>query len=95
MLKRDVFVLLQSYTNFPVIEFNSPRPDPAPPTARSADIGTLRLFFEIDGSKKTVVQDYTDQTILSGLASLGGLWTTANVVMTVLFGGSLLFFALG
>ncbi|KAJ7186399.1 hypothetical protein C8R46DRAFT_1272884 [Mycena filopes] len=40
-------------------------------------------------------QDYTDATLVDGLSSMGGLWTTLDALFTLFFGASVLYFAFG
>ncbi|KAF7352131.1 Short-chain dehydrogenase/reductase family protein [Mycena venus] len=69
--------------------------DPFPPN-NGSDMVSLRLRLRDDfpGASK-MVQDYTDVSVLSGLAALGGLWTFTNGVFALLFGANLLYFLFG
>ncbi|KAH8813904.1 hypothetical protein DL96DRAFT_1561285 [Flagelloscypha sp. PMI_526] len=44
---------------------------------------------------ETGVREYTDNTVLDALASIGGLWTFGNGFFALVFGGSLLYFLIG
>jgi hypothetical protein len=41
-----------------------------------------------------LVQEYTDASVLDGLATFGGFWTFVNGVFAMVFGANLLYFLL-
>jgi hypothetical protein len=69
---------------------------------RSTNISTLRVFLQdnnflgdprlrdVGWGGWSVIQDYTDKSVLNGYASVGGLWTFLSGIFTIVFGSSLL-----
>ncbi|KAJ7741405.1 hypothetical protein DFH07DRAFT_837924 [Mycena maculata] len=71
--------------------------DPQP--RNGMDIAMLRLIPRTDLGftsllPSRVVEDFTNASILGGLAQLGGFWTTANGAFAMFFGANLLYFLL-
>jgi hypothetical protein len=65
--------------------------DPAPPNV--TDTVTLRLRIRKDGLGVTrVVEDFTDASVLAGLATLGGFWTFTDGAFAIIFGANILYF---
>ncbi|KAJ7796673.1 hypothetical protein B0H14DRAFT_2619651 [Mycena olivaceomarginata] len=53
----------------------------------------LRMRNDLDwNSVPEIVQDYSDASVLNGLATLGGFWTFVNGVFVMFFGADLLYF---
>jgi hypothetical protein len=50
----------------------------------------MRLFQHYDPSDWVIVQDRREYSILMVLSSLGGMWTVANGIFALIFGGSML-----
>ncbi|KAJ7883257.1 hypothetical protein B0H13DRAFT_2046994 [Mycena leptocephala] len=100
--QRDLFSknaqdLLGITTPFRSIYLNSVllvQPDPFP-----LDLGPneaslrLRMRNDIVGPVE-LVQEYTDASVLDGLATFGGFWTFVNGVFAMVFGANLLYFLL-
>ncbi|KAJ7883259.1 hypothetical protein B0H13DRAFT_2046999 [Mycena leptocephala] len=100
--QRDVFSknaqdLLGITTPFRSINLTSVllvQPDPFP-----LDLGPneaslrLRMRNDIVGPVE-LVQEYTDASVLDGLATFGGFWTFVNGVFAMVFGANLLYFLL-
>ncbi|KAF7352134.1 Short-chain dehydrogenase/reductase family protein [Mycena venus] len=69
--------------------------DPYPPN-NGSDMMSIRLRLRDDFSgASSKVQDYTNVSVLTGLAALGGLWTFTNGVFALLFGANLVYFLFG
>jgi hypothetical protein len=61
-----------------------------------SDTASLRLRPRIDFYSSTnVVQDYTDASILNGIATFGGFWTFTDGAFAILFGANILYFLYG
>jgi len=69
------------------------QPDPFPPNLGSS-VTSLRLRMRDDiGPYPTeIVQDYTDASVVNGLATFGGFWTFVNGVFSLVFGANILYF---
>ncbi|KAJ6489403.1 hypothetical protein DFH09DRAFT_1105429 [Mycena vulgaris] len=65
-------------------------PDPSPLIPRIDNTATLRLYMASDGSDWHMFSDGRQNSVLSGLIALGGLWTPVNGAITVIFGMSML-----
>ncbi|KAJ7711344.1 hypothetical protein B0H14DRAFT_3021088 [Mycena olivaceomarginata] len=65
--------------------------DPSPPDSA---LTTLRLHMREDLglSPAEIVQDYTDASILNGIATFGGFWTFVNGAFAMVFGANVLYF---
>ncbi|KAJ7435978.1 hypothetical protein B0H11DRAFT_2366060 [Mycena galericulata] len=64
-------------------------------TSNSTDTVTLRLRPRQDiptWIPTRVVKDFTDASVLSGLATLGGFWTFTNGAFAMLFGANIIYF---
>jgi hypothetical protein len=69
--------------------------DKMPPNFGS-DTVSLRLRPRTDFYSSTnVVQDYTDASILNGIATFGGFWTFMDSAFAILFGANILYFLCG
>lgn len=64
-------------------------PDPLRP-ANDNDIGTLRVAFDLDLSDHILVEEYLENSVLSGFASIGGLWAFITGVFAAIFGTSIM-----
>ncbi|KAF7360459.1 Short-chain dehydrogenase/reductase family protein [Mycena venus] len=64
---------------------------PSPP---DLELTTLRLHMreDIGLSPAEIVQDYTDASVLNGIANFGGFWTFVNGAFAMVFGANLLYF---
>ncbi|KAJ7435979.1 hypothetical protein B0H11DRAFT_666974 [Mycena galericulata] len=58
----------------------------------STDTVTLRLRPRQDIGTTRILKDFTDASVLSGLATLGGFWTFTNGAFTMFFGANLMYF---
>ncbi|KAF8173428.1 hypothetical protein K438DRAFT_2051565 [Mycena galopus ATCC 62051] len=66
--------------------------DPSPP---NADTVSLRLRPRLDVMAPThIVQDDTDASVLTGVATFGGFWTFVNGTFALFFGANILYFLL-
>ncbi|KAF7348979.1 hypothetical protein MVEN_01418900 [Mycena venus] len=65
-------------------------PDPSPLIPRIDNTATLRLYMGTDLSEWNMFSDGRQNSVLSGLIALGGLWTPVNGAITVIFGMSML-----
>jgi hypothetical protein len=70
------------------------QPDPFPPDKLGPNAASLRLFMRDDmqGNPAEIVQDYTNASVLNGLATFGGFWTFVNGAFAMVFGANLLYF---
>ncbi|KAJ7712245.1 hypothetical protein B0H14DRAFT_3638401 [Mycena olivaceomarginata] len=69
--------------------------DKIPPNFGS-DTASLRLRPRTDFYSSTnIVQDYTDASILNGIATFGGFWTFTDGTFAILFGANILYFLYG
>jgi hypothetical protein len=57
-------------------------------------VATLTLFQHRTTAKR-ILQDTTDATALSGIATFSGFWTFFNGVFVMFFGGSVIYFMFG
>ncbi|KAJ7107951.1 hypothetical protein C8R44DRAFT_885333 [Mycena epipterygia] len=68
--------------------------DPSPPDS-GANTASLRLRLRNDVLDPTrIVQDYTDISVLTGVATFGGFWTFVNGTFALFFGANMLYFLL-
>ncbi|KAF7325313.1 Short-chain dehydrogenase/reductase family protein [Mycena venus] len=65
--------------------------DPSPP---DLELTTLRLYMreDIGVLPAEIVQDYSDASVLNGIATFGGFWTFVNGAFAMIFGANLLYF---
>jgi len=54
------------------------------------EYATLRISPVIDMRYKRTVQEYKENSVLSGVASIGGLWTFLGGLFAILFGSSII-----
>ncbi|KAF5315339.1 hypothetical protein D9619_007482 [Psilocybe cf. subviscida] len=54
------------------------------------DVSTLRLFLQDNWSETRIIQDYRENSVIVGLANVGGLWTTFSGIFAIFFGASML-----
>jgi hypothetical protein len=70
-------------------------PDPSTVVPRVNNTATLRLTIDDLFGSLTVTTESRQQSALSGVANIGGLWTFLNGIFALLFGSSLLFILFG
>ena len=71
-------------------------PDPSLNIPRDNNTATLRLYIQPDFSDRRLSIDYREKSPLAGIvAALGGFWTVANGIFTIIFGTTLSWFLLG
>ena len=70
--------------------FPDPRAGVSPLIPQSPNTSTFRVFVQDDPSEWITVSDQSDESVLSGLSRVGGLWAFLSGVFTVIFGTSLL-----
>lgn len=70
-------------------------PDPNPPFPNDKNVATLRIQQQPDSRYYMVEQDYLEDSVLGGMATMGGLWTIFDGFFAMLFGGGLLLAAVG
>ncbi|KAF7360455.1 hypothetical protein MVEN_00775900 [Mycena venus] len=65
--------------------------DPSPP---DLNLTSLRLHMREDmgADPAEILQDYSDASVLNGLATFGGFWTFVNGAFAMVFGANLLYF---
>ncbi|PPQ96986.1 hypothetical protein CVT26_006412, partial [Gymnopilus dilepis] len=61
----------------------------------SPEISTFRISFQTDISEMRLLKDSRSQTVIGGVAQVGGLWTSLSGIFAVIFGCSLLGILLG
>lgn len=70
-------------------------PNPSPLTLE-ANISSLRLFPLLDNDTYyRMIQDSKENSVLSGFALMGGLWTFLNGIFAIIFGSTLLLVLFG
>ncbi|KAJ7107958.1 hypothetical protein C8R44DRAFT_885339 [Mycena epipterygia] len=70
------------------------QPDPSPPDS-GVNTVSLRLRLRNDVLDPTrIVQDYTNTSVLTGVATFGGFWTFVNGTFALFFGANMLYFLL-
>ncbi|KXN83768.1 hypothetical protein AN958_01095 [Leucoagaricus sp. SymC.cos] len=81
----------------PVVFVETLFPDPKSPAdvSDSHEISTLRLFPVRRDVAWRLIQDYNEDSVLSGFALLGGVWTFLNGIFSILFGCTLLLMLFG
>lgn len=52
-------------------------------------------LYQIGQSNYQIEQDYSDSSVLSGFALLGGVWTSINGLFAAIFGSTLLLVLFG
>ncbi|KAF9522983.1 hypothetical protein CPB83DRAFT_69023 [Crepidotus variabilis] len=90
----STFGIFGSYRTYYTADMVHVWPDPRPlksnPSQNSPEIGTLRIAFQNDFSDWKIIEDYRDKSVLSGFASIGGLWAFIAGVFTAMYGTSIL-----
>ncbi|KAJ7288692.1 hypothetical protein C8J57DRAFT_521449 [Mycena rebaudengoi] len=75
-----------------IVMVNEPliiQPDPSPPNP-GVDIATLRI--RIENTVKKSLQEYTENSTLTGVATVGGFWTFVNGTFAMFFGANVIYF---
>ncbi|KAJ7238183.1 hypothetical protein C8J57DRAFT_1246604 [Mycena rebaudengoi] len=67
------------------------QPDPLPPDS-SLGIATLRIRQKAAYEVTKSTQEYTENSILTGLATVGGFWTFVNGAFVLFFGANIIYF---
>ncbi|KAJ7676040.1 hypothetical protein DFH06DRAFT_1318176 [Mycena polygramma] len=70
--------------------------DPFPPVENNVSL-RLRMRDDLDPtlSAPQMVRDFTDSSVLNGLATAGGFWTFVNGTFAMVFGANILYFLFG
>ncbi|KAF8646930.1 hypothetical protein AX16_007022 [Volvariella volvacea WC 439] len=85
------FLDFMSRNTFLAAQTVSLTPDPRYRRVDALDSqATLRFVYQDDLRKLQIEEEYMEDTVISGLSKLGGLWTTLNGTFMMLFGTSLL-----
>ncbi|KAJ7703860.1 hypothetical protein B0H16DRAFT_1482758 [Mycena metata] len=85
--------LWPTYISLFIPEITALQPFPGANTG-GASLTRLTLVNEY-GTATKLLQDTAAATVLSGIASFGGLWTFINTVFALLFGANVVYFAFG
>jgi len=96
-----ILTSFQSSLSYLVSEISQILPDPLaefiPFIPRSPDISTIRLINRNvhDWSDWHITQDDRQKSVIAGLASVGGLWTSVGGLFLIVFGTSVFRILLG
>ncbi|KAJ7312698.1 hypothetical protein DFH08DRAFT_444546 [Mycena albidolilacea] len=63
-------------------------------SADNPDLATFRLVW-LNSALSDYSEEYSDASVLSGLANVGGFWTIVNGAFALLFGANILYFLFG
>lgn len=85
----------QSLNRFFIANIQSLAPDPSPIDPKDNNTATLRLAPPFNPYEYAVEQEYVEHSVLSGLALMGGIWTSLNGVFAMVFGSTLLLVLFG
>ncbi len=66
------------------------RPNPSSTIPRDRDIGSLYLYRQPHLGDWTIMTDYREASVLSGLSQVGGFWTLVNGLLAFMFGSRLM-----
>ncbi|KAJ7630021.1 hypothetical protein DFH06DRAFT_1480114 [Mycena polygramma] len=90
---QDIFGITTPYRSIMLTPVLLMQADPFPPAALGPNSSSLRLRMRDDVlySHQTV-RDFTDSSVLNGLATAGGFWTFVNGAFAMVFGANILYF---
>ncbi|KAJ6588394.1 hypothetical protein B0H19DRAFT_205254 [Mycena capillaripes] len=90
---QDIFGITTTFRSIMVNPVLLLQPDPSPPLDWAVSL-RLRMRDDMNAYPTELVQDYTDASVLNGIATFGGFWTFVNGVFATVFGANLLYFLL-
>lgn len=76
------------------MDIHSPSPDLLPSLPRDNQTATLRVTVQWQPEIE-VKQEYIENSVLNGLATVGGVWTLVNGTFAAIFGSTLLLVLFG
>ncbi|KAF9033462.1 hypothetical protein BDZ89DRAFT_551337 [Hymenopellis radicata] len=71
------------------------RPNPSSTIPRDSNTGSLYLYRQPHRGDWTIVTDYREDSVLSGLSQVGGFWTLVNGLLAFVFGSRLVMIFFG
>ena len=94
--KADGLIFFQSSDSYLFSEVTQILPDPLAqiipfiPSPRAPEISTIRLLNQVvyDWTDWQIIQDDRQNSVVAGLASVGGLWTSVGGLFLIIFGTS-------